>query len=260
MSSIVGTLRVRVIDARLEKGTGILQLDTPDPYVKLSITNKKGKAIEDRTKTKDNTYTPVWDETFFTKNVPTGNHLTVEVMDRDTFSSDDLIGSATILLNKVLGRKSMTTVNVDVQKSGSRGNVRLEIEHIPQGSVDVTIVKADGLYAGDETPDPYVKVKYGSKKYKTKQINNCRSPTWNERFAMGQLDLQDVKKGAFVSDVLKFEVMDEDTFSSDDSLGKAEFDLLSLANKHSQQVSLPLVGKDASGTLTVKIDLTPETC
>ncbi len=260
MPGVVGTLRVRVIDGRLEKGSGLLNLDTPDPYVKFSVANRSGKTIENRSTAKSNTYSPVWDETFFVKSVPTGNTLTVQCWDKDTFTSDDLIGGAPVVISQALGNATIATINVDIQKGGSRGNVRLEIEHIPQGSVDVTVVRAEGLYCAKEIPDPYVKIKYGSIKHKTKKINNNASPQWNERFAMGQFDLQDIKKGVFVTDIIKFEVMDQDRFSSDDSLGKAEFELLSLATKPSQDVRLPLTGKDSSGALYLKVVLTPETC
>ncbi|KAG9395242.1 C2 domain [Carpediemonas membranifera] len=258
--AFVGTLKITALDARIEKSNALINLDTPDPYVKMTMSNRQGKSVENRTKNKSDTYTPVWNETFFFKNVPLTT-MSIVVMDKDTFTSDDKLCDGFIDLQRALGRSRFANnVVVDLRHDGkSQGTARFDLEFVPQGSVDITVVNATGVTCPGETPDPYVVVKYDGTKHKTEHVNNTNNPTWNAKFAFGSHDLQDIKKGVFKSDVVEFTVYDHDRFTSDDKIGEAKFELIALADKSEQRVALPLTGKNATGQLYIIANLTVET-
>ncbi|KAL1554737.1 Protein C2-DOMAIN ABA-RELATED 4 [Salvia divinorum] len=64
--------------------------------------------------------------------------------------------------------------------------------------------------------DPYVVVRMGTQRMKTRVIRKDVNPEWNEDLT---LSVTDPEQPVF------FEVYDHDTFSMDDSMGDAEFDI-----------------------------------
>ncbi|XP_020215321.1 protein C2-DOMAIN ABA-RELATED 9 [Cajanus cajan] len=64
--------------------------------------------------------------------------------------------------------------------------------------------------------DPYVVVKMGEQKLKTRVIKNNCNPEWNEELT---LSIKDVKTPIHLT------VYDKDTFSVDDKMGEADIDL-----------------------------------
>lgn len=70
------------------------------------------------------------------------------------------------------------------------------------------------------TTDAYVEVKMGSTVYKTDVYRKSLNPVWNSewfRFEMDDLELQD--------EPLQLRLMDHDTYSSNDAIGKVYLDL-----------------------------------
>ncbi|CAI9113680.1 OLC1v1014328C2 [Oldenlandia corymbosa var. corymbosa] len=66
------------------------------------------------------------------------------------------------------------------------------------------------------TSDPYVVVKMGKQKLKTRVINKDVNPEWNEDLTLSVSD---------PSHPIKLTVYDHDMFSMDDKMGDAEFDM-----------------------------------
>jgi len=66
------------------------------------------------------------------------------------------------------------------------------------------------------TSDPYVVVKMGKQKLKTRVIKKDINPVWNEDLTLSVVDL---------NTPIKLTVYDHDTFSMDDKMGDAEFDI-----------------------------------
>ncbi|KAJ4755142.1 Calcium-dependent lipid-binding (CaLB domain) family protein [Rhynchospora pubera] len=64
--------------------------------------------------------------------------------------------------------------------------------------------------------DPYVIVRVGNATAKTKVINSCLNPVWNEEFTF------DIKEPP---QAIQFEVFDKDRFKHDDKMGHAFIDL-----------------------------------
>ncbi|CAH9112977.1 unnamed protein product [Cuscuta epithymum] len=85
------------------------------------------------------------------------------------------------------------------------------------GILKVRIKRGVNLAVRDvRTSDPYVVVKMGKQKVKTRVIEKDVNPVWNEDLTLS------------VSDPnlpIKLTVYDHDTFSKDDKMGDAEFDI-----------------------------------
>ncbi|CDP04538.1 unnamed protein product [Coffea canephora] len=85
------------------------------------------------------------------------------------------------------------------------------------GQIKVEVVHGKRLVIRDfKSSDPYVLLKLGNQTAKTKVINSCLNPVWNEEFSFTFSE---------PVGVLKLEVFDKDRFKSDDKMGHAELSL-----------------------------------
>ncbi|KAM7265121.1 hypothetical protein ACFE04_002804 [Oxalis oulophora] len=85
------------------------------------------------------------------------------------------------------------------------------------GILKVTVVQGKKLAIRDfKTSDPYVILKLDNQTVKTKVINSCLNPVWNEELTFSLME---------PLSVLKLEVFDKDTFKSDDKMGHANLNL-----------------------------------
>ncbi|XP_009396288.2 protein C2-DOMAIN ABA-RELATED 11 [Musa acuminata AAA Group] len=90
------------------------------------------------------------------------------------------------------------------------------------GVLKVIVSKGKSLAIRDFTSsDPYVVVKLGKQTAKTKVINSCLNPVWNEELSFS------VKEPL---GVLKLEVFDRDRFKFDDKMGHAFLNLQPLTS------------------------------
>ncbi|XP_078443659.1 calcium-dependent lipid-binding (CaLB domain) family protein isoform X1 [Wolffia australiana] len=90
------------------------------------------------------------------------------------------------------------------------------------GTLRVQIVRGRRLAIRDfKSSDPYVVVRLGNQTQKTKVINSCLNPVWNEElvFAMPE-----------AARVLQLEVFDRDRFKHDDKMGRGDVDLQGLVS------------------------------
>uniref|UniRef100_A0A1S3BX57 C2 domain-containing protein n=1 Tax=Cucumis melo TaxID=3656 RepID=A0A1S3BX57_CUCME len=98
-------------------------------------------------------------------------------------------------------------------KSGGR----LSLMENLLGLLRIRIIRGVNLAVRDvRSSDPYVVVKMGKQKLKTRVIKKDVNPVWNEDLTLS------------VSDPnlpIKLTVYDHDTFSKDDKMGYAEFDI-----------------------------------
>ncbi|MQL90811.1 hypothetical protein Taro_023405 [Colocasia esculenta] len=85
------------------------------------------------------------------------------------------------------------------------------------GMLRVRVLRGVNLAVRDfRTSDPYVVLRLGSQKLKTRVIRKDLNPEWNEDLT---LTIEDPAQP------VKLEVFDKDTFSFDDPMGHAEFDI-----------------------------------
>ncbi|KAF5474991.1 protein C2-DOMAIN ABA-RELATED 11-like [Juglans microcarpa x Juglans regia] len=87
----------------------------------------------------------------------------------------------------------------------------------PLGLLKVMVVQGKRLVIRDfKSSDPYVIVKLGSQMAKTKVINSCLNPVWNEELSFSFTE---------PVGVLNLEVYDKDRFKADDKMGHAHLSL-----------------------------------
>lgn len=85
------------------------------------------------------------------------------------------------------------------------------------GLLKVTVVQGKRLVIRDfKSSDPYVIVRLGNQMEKTKVINSCLNPVWNEELTFSL---------ALPVGALNLEVFDKDRFKADDKMGHAELSL-----------------------------------
>ncbi|KQJ86950.1 protein C2-DOMAIN ABA-RELATED 11 [Brachypodium distachyon] len=89
------------------------------------------------------------------------------------------------------------------------------------GVLKVVVAQGTNLAIRDFTSsDPYVVVRLADRNAKTKVINSCLNPVWNEEMVFS------IKEPV---GVIKFEVFDRDRFKQDDKMGHAFLDLQPVA-------------------------------
>ncbi|XP_039123795.1 protein C2-DOMAIN ABA-RELATED 11 [Dioscorea cayenensis subsp. rotundata] len=100
------------------------------------------------------------------------------------------------------------------------------------GILKVIIVRGKRLAIRDFTSsDPYVIVRVENQSAKTRVINSCLNPTWNEEFTFSTVD---------ALGVLKLEVFDWDRFKHDDKMGNAFVNLQPIASASKLKRALKL--------------------
>ncbi|XP_022134568.1 protein C2-DOMAIN ABA-RELATED 4-like [Momordica charantia] len=103
--------------------------------------------------------------------------------------------------------------------SSPKSGGRLSLMENLLGLLRIRIIRGVNLAVRDvRSSDPYVVVKMGKQKLKTRVIKKDVNPEWNEDLTLT------------VSDPnlpIKLTVYDHDTFTKDDKMGRAEFDIKS---------------------------------
>ncbi|XP_022862629.1 protein C2-DOMAIN ABA-RELATED 5-like [Olea europaea var. sylvestris] len=115
------------------------------------------------------------------------------------------------------------------------------------GLLRITIQRGINLAKRDvRSSDPYVIVRLGKQKLKTRVVRKNLNPEWNEELTLTIAD---------PNLPIKLEVYDRDTFSRDDKMGDAEIDIktfVEAAKRDLQNIS--------SGVIIAKINPTRENC
>ncbi|KAJ6402448.1 PROTEIN C2-DOMAIN ABA-RELATED 1-LIKE [Salix viminalis] len=115
------------------------------------------------------------------------------------------------------------------------------------GLLRIHVLRGVDLAVRDvSSSDPYVVVKMGKQKLKTRVIKQNINPEWNDDLTLSVVDPKQT---------VLIRVYDKDTFSLDDKMGDAEFDI-------SQFIEVVKMRLDnlPSGTIIRKIQPTRENC
>jgi len=107
-------------------------------------------------------------------------------------------------------------------------------------NLEVTIVSCKGLPDLDgafNLTDAYVIVQLGTKKERTKAVGGKLDPKF-EKDNVFEFNIKDVA----LQSRIRFRVMDKDTFSPDDLIGKASIEVSKAKAKAGEEIELPLVG------------------
>jgi len=118
--------------------------------------------------------------------------------------------------------------------------------------LQVTIIGGRDLAAKDigGTSDPYVKLKWQGKEYRTERVNKSLNPTWNQSFLLDW-------EPSIQNPPLTFEVFDWDRFTRDDSMGSVSLRL----PPNTQMNAAPMEGwynlQNGKGQIGIKFQLQP---
>ncbi|XP_065909319.1 multiple C2 and transmembrane domain-containing protein 1-like [Dysidea avara] len=115
--------------------------------------------------------------------------------------------------------------------------------------VHVELISGHNLAIRDRsgTSDPYVKIRLGRQKHRSRIINRNLNPVWNESFSYTTNDL---------NDLMLFKVYDHDWGSLDDFMGRATVKLTTLNQTDEEEMKLELKDDATSeelGYLLVKL-------
>ncbi|XP_062107533.1 protein C2-DOMAIN ABA-RELATED 4-like isoform X2 [Humulus lupulus] len=120
------------------------------------------------------------------------------------------------------------------------------MEHI-MGLLRIHVHKGVDLAIRDVvSSDPYVVIRMGKQKLKTRVVRNCVNPQWNEDLTLSVVD---------PTLPVKLLVYDKDTFSMDDKMGDAEFDIRPFV----EALRMRLAGLP-SGTIITKVQPSRQNC
>ncbi|KAH7682531.1 putative Ca2+-dependent phospholipid-binding protein [Dioscorea alata] len=120
------------------------------------------------------------------------------------------------------------------------------VEHL-LGLLRVKVVRGVNLAIRDlRSSDPYVVLRMGKQKLKTKVIRKNVNPEWNEELTLSVEDC---------SLPVRLEVYDKDTFSLDDPMGNAEFDIQPFV-----EVLKMNLANVPNGTVITKVSPTRQNC
>jgi len=209
-----------------------------------------GKLIR-KTKTVNQDLNPAWNEDFLFQEVGGGEYLKIKCYDADRFGDENL-GCARVNLQGLEEGKPKD-VWVPLEKI-KQGEIHLRIEVVASelspipsqnGSenashsagdgcvVEVVLVEARDLVAADwgGTSDPYVSVRYGNTKKRTKVVYKTLTPAWNQT-----LEFPDD------GSPLVLHVKDHNTILPTSSIGHCEVEYDRLPSNQMLDQWLPLQG------------------
>lgn len=119
----------------------------------------------------------------------------------------------------------------------------------PVGMLKVIVVQGKRLVIRDfKSSDPYVIVKLGNQTAKTKVINSCLNPVWNEELSFSLMD---------PVGVLYLEVFDKDRFKADDKMGHAHLSLQPIVSAARLR---QILGVSSGETTLRKVIPDPDNC
>ncbi|CAH3120834.1 unnamed protein product [Porites lobata] len=262
-----GVLRIEVLEAKdlVKKDIGVFKKGSSDPYVILRVGAKTFK-----TKTKDSTLNPVWNEVFeaFVDNSH-GQKIKIAVFDEDKASDDESLG----------------TVEADIGTIVQQGNVDLwlQLENVESGQINLRctwftmtpkpedlsppeqavqgeemlataalFVKLDSAKnlpvtnAARGTTSAFCKLTVGNVTLQSKTIQDSISPVWEEPFR-------------FLIHDPKYQELDIEIIDSqkEKSIGKLEFPLMQLLKSEDMTFEQPFPLKESghNSTLTCRFTL-----
>ncbi|CAN6711164.1 unnamed protein product [Malus baccata var. baccata] len=126
-----GTLEVLLVSAKGLDNNDFLA-GNMDPYVILTVRTQDKKS----TVVSGQGSEPEWNETFSFTVSDDVDELRLKIMDKDTFSSDDFIGEATVALEPLFAEGSLppTPYNVVNQDKEYSGEIKVGLTFTPEDS------------------------------------------------------------------------------------------------------------------------------
>ncbi|KAI9462339.1 tricalbin [Lactarius psammicola] len=128
VDAAIGVIKVTVYNARNIKASKIGG-GTPDPYVSFSINNRTELT---KTKYKNSTYNPTWNETKFLLINRLTDNLVFTVMDYNEHRKDTELGASIFELGKLDEDATQEDLSLPLLKDGKeRGELRFDVSYFP---------------------------------------------------------------------------------------------------------------------------------
>lgn len=214
-------IRVRVIQGRNLPSTDVN--GSTDPYVVVHIGARKPM----RTPAIKRDKNPVWNtdlEVLERGLRASVDSIRFELFDKDTFTRDDLVGSAEIDIKRCWDNVTPAMWISLKNKKGKpiKGQVQVQLQCMRKGEpktmrdfthvLAVTIQKGVELHDMDwiGRADPFVEFSLGAQSFRTKEVQNSTNPEWNET---AYLFVDSQKESDYQ---MKFTVVDVDVLQDED--------------------------------------------
>ncbi|KAF7989203.1 hypothetical protein HCN44_007733 [Aphidius gifuensis] len=258
----------------LRRGTNLVAMDrcgASDPYVKIKCAGR----LLHKSRTVQRELNPVWDEIIT---------LPIEVFDYDWGLQDDFMGAAPldltllelghaqdivlslkdpakprqnlgeIFLTVTLWPRNQQEKEQYLQRSNRLADVNKRLKsQIWSSVVTIVLIEAKNLLPTDIDghPDPYVKFRLGTEKYKSKVVNKTLHPVWLEQF-----DLH-LYEDPFSNQELEVTVWDRDKSHQDDIMGRTIIKLAHLEHEKTHRIWRDLA--DGAGNIFLLLTISGTT-
>ncbi|KAL3624462.1 c-5 sterol desaturase [Castilleja foliolosa] len=124
-----GTLEVILVNAKGIENTDFLSGGDPYAILTCRTQEKKSSVLSGQGSC------PEWNETFLFSISHGVDQLRIKIMDKDTFTEDDIVGEATIPLEPVFAEENIPPMSYNVVKNEQYcGEVRVGLKFTPQRS------------------------------------------------------------------------------------------------------------------------------
>lgn len=197
LNSAIGVLVIKLKSAKGLKNYGRIG-NTIDPYCTLGFT----KNILAKTKYKNNTSTPVWDEVVNIPITNTSEPLNITVMDHNGHRNDNLIGSVQLDLDILAQNPKHPNINAPIVRNNKVvGELQFGLNFMPAlmatrqpdgamnpppdlntGIVNIQVTSARNLKSGSDKPiSAFAEVLInGIPAIETSVVKKNNSPSWNK--------------------------------------------------------------------------------
>ncbi|CAK7349589.1 unnamed protein product [Dovyalis caffra] len=150
-------------------------------------------------------------------------------------------------IDKQIRNASTDPTNLEKDIGSTEGQKPLALMENILGLLRINVKRGINLAVRDvRSSDPYVVVRMGKQKLKTRVIKKSVNPYWNEDLTLSVTD---------PNLPVKLTVYDRDLLSKDDKMGEAEFDIKPLI----ETLKMNLAGL-ASGTLITRVKPSRQNC
>ncbi|XP_059453842.1 protein C2-DOMAIN ABA-RELATED 4-like [Corylus avellana] len=141
----------------------------------------------------------------------------------------------------------MTEPPTTPSTGGRSSNAKPSLMESLLGLLRIRVKRGVNLAVRDvRSSDPYVVVKMGKQKLKTRVIKKDVNPEWNEDLTLSVID---------PNDLVMLTVYDHDTFTKDDKMGDADFDV----KAYIEALRMNLQGLP-SGTIITRVQPSRQNC